>query len=52
MDTKIIHVLREANRCEDLLAKMGGDQNEQEVRMLVPPNEIIEEMYCDMRRVA
>lgn len=44
MDAIINHVLREASRCADVLARMGREQNEQEVRMLVPPNEIIEEM--------
>ncbi|KAM7508132.1 hypothetical protein LguiA_018585 [Lonicera macranthoides] len=52
MEAKIVHILREANRCADIIAKMGGEQQDQEVRMLIPPNEIIEEMQCDLRGVA
>lgn len=28
------------------------EQSDQEVRLLVPPNQIVEEMICDMGRVA
>lgn len=47
----LIHLLKEANRCADALAKMGANQNGEVVRMLVPPNEVIEEIY-DLRGVA
>lgn len=52
INVKIVHILREANRCADILAKLGSEQNDQEIRLLVPPNEIIEEMYCNLRGVA
>ena len=44
----LMHILREANRCADVLAKMGAEQNEEAVRMLVPPNEVVEEIMCDL----
>ena len=41
MNTPLTHRLQEGNRCANVLAKMGAEQNEQEVRLLVPPNEIL-----------
>ncbi|KAM7463150.1 hypothetical protein LguiA_031271 [Lonicera macranthoides] len=50
--SSLVHILREANRCADVLACMGREQTELEVRMLIPPNEVVEEMACDMRGIA
>lgn len=47
MHDEVIHIMREANRCADVPANMGSEQLDQEVRLLVPPNEILEEMQCD-----
>lgn len=52
MNTKITRIFKKANRCVDVLAKIEGDQTKLEVRLVVPPNEIIEKMYCDMKGVA
>ena len=51
-EARAVHILREANRCADVLAHIGGEQNETEVRMLIPPNEVAEELKCDLRGVA
>ncbi|KAM7471655.1 hypothetical protein LguiA_009838 [Lonicera macranthoides] len=50
MDAQIAHIPRNANKCTDARAHMGSEQTEQEVRMLIPPNKVIEDMKCDMRR--
>lgn len=36
MNSRVIHILREANCCADKLAKIGGAQGDQAVRMLIP----------------
>ena len=52
LEASIVHILREANRCADILAHMGSEQQEQQVRLLIPPNEVVEELMCDARGVA
>lgn len=47
-----MHILREVNRCIDIIAHMGSEQEEQQVRMLIPLNEVVEELKCDLRGVA
>ena len=46
------HSLRERNRCADLLTKMGINQGEQDMRVLVPTNEIVEILNQDLIGVA
>lgn len=46
-NTAIIHVRREGNRCADRLAKLGGEQTEQEVRLMIPPEELIDDLRAD-----
>ena len=42
------HVLREGNRCADLLAKMGINQGEDDVRVIIPSAEILEVLTEDL----
>ncbi|KAM7487446.1 hypothetical protein LguiB_024930 [Lonicera macranthoides] len=51
MNTAVSHIFREANRCADKLAKLGVNQGEREVRMLIPPENLIEDLRADMQRV-
>lgn len=51
MEARVVHILREANRCADILAHMGGEDDKQEVMMLIPSNKIVKEMMCDMKGV-
>lgn len=48
-DYKLIHTLREGNKCADTLARYGGLQRERAVRILIPPNEVIEDMIADLQ---
>lgn len=44
MEARLVHILRQANKCADVLAHMGSEQTEHEViRMLIPPSEVVEE---------
>ena len=52
MDAKIVHIHREVNRRADVLAHMKSEQTEEQARMLIPPNDVVEEIMCDLRRVA
>ena len=52
LNTEMVHVLREGNKCADKLAKMGGEQREMSVRMLIPPEELIEELKADQMGTA
>lgn len=40
------------NRCADKLAKIGAKQVEQSVKMLIPPDEVIQDTLVDMGGVA
>lgn len=40
MNTAVIHIFGEINRCANKLAKIGGMQGEQVVRILVPPEDL------------
>lgn len=40
----VVHVQREANRCMDKLAKIGGTQSKQVLRMLVLAEERMEDL--------
>ena len=42
LDADIIHTLREGNRCADILSKMGINQGEQAMKIVVPPSEILD----------
>lgn len=42
------HALREGNRCADLLAKMGINQGENDVRAIIPSAEIVEVLNEDI----
>lgn len=44
MDTPIWHIPCEANCCADKIAKIGGAQKKQLVRMIVPPDLLIEDL--------
>lgn len=44
LNTMVKHVLWEANKCADKHAKIEGSQGERLVRMLVPPEDIIEDL--------
>ena len=48
MECPIRHIPREANRCADKLAKIGGTQREQLVRLIVPPDHVIEDLIEDI----
>ena len=52
MNTSVLHVLREANKFSDKLAKIGGKQGEQAVRMLIPTEDIIEDLKADIQGTA
>lgn len=52
VEAKIVHIFREANRCADVLAHIGSKQAEPQVHMLIPPNEVVEEMLYDLKGVA
>ena len=52
MNAEVIHIMRETNRRADVPAKMGSEQSNQEIHLLVPSNEILEEMQCDIRGVS
>lgn len=52
MNIVVVHVLREANRCTDKLAKLGWMQSEQAVRMLVPPKDLIGDLKADIQGTA
>lgn len=47
-DARLVQVLREADRCADVLACMGGEQTEQEVMLLAPQNKVVKKMVCDI----
>lgn len=47
----LFHIYREVNRCVDKLAKLGGTQTEQFVGILVPPDDVVEDLMTDMIRV-
>ena len=49
---KLQHVLREANRCADKMAKLGSKQNEKLVRILVPPMELVDDLLADLEGTA
>lgn len=51
IEVKVVHIFREVTRCADILVYMGSKQKEQQVRMLIYPNEVVEEMFCDLRGV-
>lgn len=53
MNTAVLqYAYRQANRCVDKLAKMGGNQGEREVVMLVPLEELIEDMRAYIQGVS
>lgn len=52
IDVRINHILREANRCAYKMAKLGVTQSEQHVRVLIPPDDVIEDLMADMVGVA
>lgn len=45
---QIWHVLRKANRCAVKMAKLRRSQREQLVRVLIPPDDVIEDLIADM----
>lgn len=45
---ELIHILREGNKCANTLARYGGLQREMAVRILIPPNEVVEDMIADL----
>jgi len=47
---KLSHILKEGNKCADTLALYGGLQHERELRILIPPNEVVEDMIADLQR--
>lgn len=52
MIMEVVHVLNEANKCADNLAKIGEEQGERLVRMLMPLDELIDNMKADQRGTA
>ena len=48
----IYHILRETNRCTDKMARQWWSQTEQHVRVLIPPDEVVEDLMADMVGVA
>lgn len=50
MNTVVMHVFREGNRCADKLAKLRGMQSENAIRILVPLEELIEDLRADMQQ--
>ena len=54
-NASLVHILREANKLNmqtSLLRWVQGKLNRQLGYILVPPNEVVEEMLCDLRGVA
>lgn len=45
---EVIHTLREGNMCVDILVKMGFNQGEQAVNVIVPPTKILDALKADM----
>lgn len=48
MDTPIRHIPWEANCCADKFAKIGGTQKKRLARILVSPNQLIEDLIEDI----
>lgn len=48
MNGRIWHVFKKANRCADEIAKLGGTKREQLVRVLIPPDDVMEDLMADM----
>ncbi|KAM7494023.1 hypothetical protein LguiB_028632 [Lonicera macranthoides] len=49
---EIKHVHCEGNKCADYMAKLGKVQGEQYMKVLVPPNELVQLLKADMQGVA
>lgn len=47
-NVKLYHILREANRCADKTAKLGATLSEHCVRVLIPPDDVVEDLMADM----
>ena len=45
---QLSHILREANKCADILAKLGGTQRELHRRVLIPNDELMEQLMADL----
>ena len=48
MDIPIRHIPRKANGCADKIAKTGGTQKEQLVKLMVPPDQLLEHLIEDI----
>ncbi|KAM7508961.1 hypothetical protein LguiA_019414 [Lonicera macranthoides] len=51
MEPKVQHVLREANRCTDKMAKIGSKQSKKLVKILVPPLELVDGLLADIEGI-
>lgn len=49
MNTCVVHILREANRCVNVLVKIGLEQNEAIVKLMVPSNKIVKKHICCLK---
>ena len=52
LEADIIHTLREGNRVADMMTKIGINQGEDNIRVIVPPSEVVELLRDDLRGVA
>lgn len=48
VNAKVWHILKEADRCPNKLAKLGSTQTEQHVRIIIPPDDVVEDLMADL----
>lgn len=51
LEPTIQHVLQEANRCANKMAKIGSTQSEKLVKILVPPIELVYDLLMDVEGI-
>ena len=52
LEAELIHSLREGNRCADMLAKVGINQGEEDIKIVIPPAEVVELLKDDLKGIA
>lgn len=50
--SEVSHILKEDNRCVDGLAKLRATQSELHVRILVPSDDVVEDLMAEMIQVS
>lgn len=52
MHLDLLHVHREINKCANYMSKLGRVQGEKTIRVVVPPNDLVQLLKADMEIVA